>query len=248
MEHRCIAHPTHGKHTGMSNINPQVAVIVRHLNHFSGTMMYSKQDGGRRQYACFTKRSKSLNMSRKRKINMSEWNDIKRKKLRDSGKPYNSRKGKEVPGKTLPNKEAVKEAGVIIVTVDIEDVKPQQSVIKLRGVHMLLCSYRGTAAGVFNLPPEVPNSIVTTAFTRYDVIHSVRNEQWSTAFPFPFNNSIRALKMEVKHNIPDSVPIAGYNAHVTYFGQPILCFVCHKPDHKKEDCPRRKTTIPVSIQ
>lgn len=101
---------------------------------------------------------------------------------------------------------------------------------------------------VFNLPPEVPNSMVTTALTRYGVIHSVRNEQWSTAFPFPVNNGIRALKMEVKQNIPGSVLIAGYNAHVTYIGQPILCFVCHEPDHKKEDCPRRKTTLPVSVQ
>ncbi|KAJ4435276.1 hypothetical protein ANN_23854 [Periplaneta americana] len=101
---------------------------------------------------------------------------------------------------------------------------------------------------VFNLPPEVPNSMVTTALTRYGVIHSVRNEQWSTAFPFPVNNGIRALKMEVKQNIPGSVPIAGYNAHVTYIGQPILCFVCHEPDHKKGECPRRKTTLPVSVQ
>ncbi|KAJ4447535.1 hypothetical protein ANN_09542 [Periplaneta americana] len=101
---------------------------------------------------------------------------------------------------------------------------------------------------VFNLPPEVPNSMVTTALTRYGVIHSVRNDQWSTAFPFPVNNGIRALKMEVKQNIPGSMPIAGYNAHVACIGQPILCFVCHEPDHKKEDCPRRKTTLPVSVQ
>ncbi|KAJ4429252.1 hypothetical protein ANN_26255 [Periplaneta americana] len=101
---------------------------------------------------------------------------------------------------------------------------------------------------VFNLPPEVPNSMVTTALTRYGVINSVRNEQWSTAFPFPVNNGIRALKMEVKQNIPGSVPIGGYNAHVTYIGQPILCFVCHEPDHKKEGCRRRKTTLPVSVQ
>ncbi|KAJ4449434.1 hypothetical protein ANN_00833 [Periplaneta americana] len=90
--------------------------------------------------------------------------------------------------------------------------------------------------------------MVTTALTRYGVIHSVRNEQWSTAFLFPVNSGIRALKMEVKQNIPGSVPTAGYNAHVTYIGQPILCFVCHEPDHKKEDCPRRKTTLPVRVQ
>ncbi|KAJ4429350.1 hypothetical protein ANN_26355 [Periplaneta americana] len=68
------------------------------------------------------------------------------------------------------------------------------------------------------------------------------------SIPFPVNNGIRALKMEVKQNIPGSVPIGGYNAHVTYIGQPILCFVCHEPDHKKEGCPRRKTTLPVSVQ
>ena len=35
---------------------------------------------------------------------------------------------------------------------------------------------------VFNFPLEVPNSIVTSTLARYGVIHSVRNEQWSTAF------------------------------------------------------------------
>ncbi|KAJ4440686.1 hypothetical protein ANN_08834 [Periplaneta americana] len=89
--------------------------------------------------------------------------------------------------------------------------------------------------------------MVTTALTRYGVIHSVRNEQWSTAVPFPVNNGIRALKMEVKQNIPGSVPIAGYNAHVTYIGQPILCFVCHEPDHKKR-VPTKENNFTVSVQ
>ena len=101
---------------------------------------------------------------------------------------------------------------------------------------------------IFNLPPEVPNTLVTNALNRYGVIKSVRNEQWSTSFPLPVNNGIRAVKMEIKQHIPVSVTIAGYNAHITYVGQPLLCFVCHAPDHKKEDCPQRRTTLKINVQ
>lgn len=46
---------------------------------------------------------KQLNKGRKRKINISEWKDNKRKALRNSGKEYVSRKGTVVPGKVPPN-------------------------------------------------------------------------------------------------------------------------------------------------
>ncbi|KAJ4432899.1 hypothetical protein ANN_15155, partial [Periplaneta americana] len=101
---------------------------------------------------------------------------------------------------------------------------------------------------VFNLPPEVPSSLIQTALNTYGVVHSVRQEQWSTAYPFPVNNGVRAVKMEIKKHIPGSISIAGYNAHITYVGQPILCYVCHEPNHKKEDCPQRKTTMNVNVK
>ncbi|KAJ4451297.1 hypothetical protein ANN_02758 [Periplaneta americana] len=101
---------------------------------------------------------------------------------------------------------------------------------------------------VFHLPPEVPSSLIQTALNTYGVVHSVRQEQWSTAYPFPVNNGVRAVKMEIKKHIPGSISIAGYNAHITYVGQPILCYVCHEPNHKKEDCPQRKTTMNVNVK
>ncbi|KAJ4446232.1 hypothetical protein ANN_12926 [Periplaneta americana] len=68
---------------------------------------------------------------------------------------------------------------------------------------------------VFNLPPEVPSSLIQTVLNTYGVVHSVRQEQWSTAYPFPVNNGVRAVKMEIKKHIPGSIAIAGYNAHIT---------------------------------
>ncbi|KAJ4430266.1 hypothetical protein ANN_22478 [Periplaneta americana] len=100
----------------------------------------------------------------------------------------------------------------------------------------------------FNLPPEVPSSLVQTSLNTYGVVHSVRQEQWSTAYPFPVNNGVCAVKMEIKKHIPGSIAIAGYNAHITYVGQPILCYVCHEPNHKKEDCSQRKTTFNVNVK
>ncbi|KAJ4437705.1 hypothetical protein ANN_17850 [Periplaneta americana] len=100
---------------------------------------------------------------------------------------------------------------------------------------------------VFSLPPEISNSVVTQVLNRYGTIGSTRNEQWSTAFPFPVNNGIRAVKMEIKQHIPGSIKIAGFPAQITYVGQPQLCFVCHEAGHLKEECPKRKIKLNVSV-
>ncbi|KAJ4446443.1 hypothetical protein ANN_13139 [Periplaneta americana] len=102
--------------------------------------------------------------------------------------------------------------------------------------------------GYSTSPPEIPNSVVTQVLNRYGTLSSIRNEQWSTAFPFPVNNGIRAVKMEIKQRIPGSVKIAGFPAQITYVGQPQLCFVCQEPGHLKEECPKRKTKLNVSVQ
>lgn len=45
---------------------------------------------------------KKVNHGRKRKINLDNWNDFKRKQLKDSGKEYVTRKGIVVPKKSVP--------------------------------------------------------------------------------------------------------------------------------------------------
>ena len=45
---------------------------------------------------------KRLNSGRKRKVNVNNWNDKKRKTSRDTGNPYISRNKKPVPGKLPP--------------------------------------------------------------------------------------------------------------------------------------------------
>lgn len=47
---------------------------------------------------------KSQNKKLKRKVNVNEWKDIKRKRLRNAGAAHTTRKGKEIPEKPPPRK------------------------------------------------------------------------------------------------------------------------------------------------
>lgn len=105
-----------------------------------------------------------------------------------------------------------------------------------------------TTVRVFNVPPEVPNSVVQQVLSRFGAVKTVRVEQWSTDYVLPANNGVRAVKMEVKHQIPAVVVIDGLPAHVSYLGQPLTCFVCRAPGHLKGDCPQRKTSFPVHVK
>lgn len=57
---------------------------------------------------------KSLNKGKKRKANITEWKDNKRRILRQTGKGYVTRKGQEKPGKQGPLLVSGKKLYVIV--------------------------------------------------------------------------------------------------------------------------------------
>ncbi|KAJ4429879.1 hypothetical protein ANN_22083 [Periplaneta americana] len=98
----------------------------------------------------------------------------------------------------------------------------------------------------FNLPPEVPNSILTRVLSKYGKELDIKNEKSSTKYLLPVNNGIKAVRMEIKDNIPATLNIANYQVSLSYPGQVQTCFICHESIHLKEQCPKQRTSLPMS--
>ena len=92
---------------------------------------------------------------------------------------------------------------------------------------------------VFDLPPEVPDEILKAKLQLYGTVHDIRKEKWSQQYNLKVYNGVRAAKMNIKTNIPNSMSVVGYRISVTYAGQPKSCFICGKADHIKDNCPSR---------
>ncbi|KAJ4437642.1 hypothetical protein ANN_17787 [Periplaneta americana] len=99
---------------------------------------------------------------------------------------------------------------------------------------------------VFNLPPEIPSSVLQTVLNKYGTIQDIRNETWSTQYLLPVYNGVKAVRMNNQKNIPATIQVASYTANITYPGQPQACFVCGDTTHMKQDCPQR--TVSVRLQ
>ncbi|PSN34314.1 hypothetical protein C0J52_25943 [Blattella germanica] len=50
---------------------------------------------------------------------------------------------------------------------------------------------------IFNLPREMSHDEIKTALQKRGTIQTIRYETWITGFPYPVENGIRALKMEI---------------------------------------------------
>lgn len=103
-----------------------------------------------------------------------------------------------------------------------------------------------TTVRVFDLPPEIPNEVLRQHLERYGTVYEVRKEQWGTAYKIPVNTGVRAAKMALKTSIPNTIMVVGYRLTVSYAGQVKTCYVCGQSSHVKEQCPNRKSILPIS--
>ncbi|KAJ4437550.1 hypothetical protein ANN_17695 [Periplaneta americana] len=77
---------------------------------------------------------------------------------------------------------------------------------------------QSTTVRIFNLPPEIPNIIVSNILSKYGQIHD-RSEKWNDQYPLPVNNGVKAVKMDIKIPIPTLLKIGMYTASLNYPGQ-----------------------------
>ena len=88
---------------------------------------------------------------------------------------------------------------------------------------------------VRDLPFEVADCVVKSAFESFGVVHSV-HPCFLRDFPSVANGT-RRLVMSFRGCIPSTVSVAEFPVRVFHPGQPVTCSICREPGHLPRACP-----------
>ena len=88
---------------------------------------------------------------------------------------------------------------------------------------------------VRDLPFEVADCVVKSAFESFGVVHSV-HPCFLREFPSVANGT-RRLVMSFRGCIPSTVSVAEFPVRVFHPGQPVICSICREPGHLPRACP-----------
>ena len=86
----------------------------------------------------------------------------------------------------------------------------------------------------------IPEVEISRTLEPYGRIKIIKSEQYSNVY-----TGVRNVLMEVRHDIPARIRIAGHWCFVHYKGQKKLCFQCGKEGHMRGNCPDRAVEVVV---
>ena len=88
---------------------------------------------------------------------------------------------------------------------------------------------------VRDLPIELSNDTVKSAFSTYGEVYSVRHGFFKD-FP-DLQNGNRLILMSISNPIPSSLNVLGFVCRAWHPGQPVYCTICKESDHSPRTCP-----------
>lgn len=95
---------------------------------------------------------------------------------------------------------------------------------------------------VFDLPCQMPNSIIAKNLSAYGEVISIRNDVWKDVFT-GLANGTRFVRMKLHKQIPSYVVMAGLTSFITYNGQTRTCRYCAYNLHLGKTCAQNKKEV-----
>jgi hypothetical protein len=92
---------------------------------------------------------------------------------------------------------------------------------------------------VANLTPELQNTIIHNALSRYGEIKGIQEDVWPRHYRYVVANGIRIVSMTLKQHIPSHITTGGHRALIEYEGQLTTCYGRNKTGHLYQQCPTR---------
>ena len=88
---------------------------------------------------------------------------------------------------------------------------------------------------VCDLPVELSNDSVQSAFSTYGEVYSVRHDFFKD-FP-DLQNGTHLILMSISNSIPSSLNVLGFVCRAWHPGQPVYCTICKESGHPPRTCP-----------
>lgn len=95
---------------------------------------------------------------------------------------------------------------------------------------------------VFDLPCQMPNSIIIKSLSTFGEVISIRNDVWKNIFT-GLGNGTRFVRMKIQKPIPSYVMMGGVMSYITYNGQTRTCKHCAFPLHIGKSCSQNRKDI-----
>lgn len=90
---------------------------------------------------------------------------------------------------------------------------------------------------IFDLPPEIPDSDVSSVMARYGKIKRLVRERFPAEYQLDMFTGVRGVYMEVDSGIPEALYFRNMKGRIYYDGLKLRCFSCKSDTHLKKCCP-----------